>query len=91
MRALLVILANLALPFVLWYLRNAVWKFLLQKKYGKDFDHKTRVPEMNIKKVIKLLSIGVVFLALTLFAIRIFEKPGTFDRLETVTKEYAKF
>lgn len=91
MRPLLVILANLALPFVLWYLRNAVWRFLLRKKYGKDFDHKTRIPEMHVKKIIKLLSLGVVCLALTLFAMRMFNEPGDFKRLETVTEEYSKF
>lgn len=91
MRALLVIIANLCLPFVLWYLRNAIWRFLLTKKYGKDFNKDTRIPQMDIKKAIKLFSIGLLLLTLTLVSLRIFEEKGTFERLETVTKEYAPF
>lgn len=59
MRVFYLILANLALPFLLFYLRNAIYKvyyvIILKNK-------KKQVPKLNFKLAIKLLACGFVLL-----------------------------
>lgn len=59
MRVFYLVLANLALPFLLFYLRNAIYKV-----QGK------KIPALNIKRIIKLLICGVALLATVLFYFR---------------------
>ena len=70
MRVFWIVLANLALPFLLFYLRNICYKlyytFILK-------DKEKQAPEMNWKKFIQLFSCGVVLLAAVLIYFRLQE------------------
>lgn len=68
MKIFYIVFANLALPFLLFYLRNYAYKvyyvFILKNK-------KKEVPSLNVKLAIKLLSAGVIMLALVLVYFRL--------------------
>lgn len=68
MRVVFLSLLNLALPFVLYYLRHWLWIWWL-KSQG-DRQPERHVPPINIPIAIRLLSIGVLLLAITLLVIR---------------------
>lgn len=72
MRVFYLVLANLALPFLLFYLRNAVYKvyyvFVLK-------DKKKQVPKLDKKMAFKLIIAGIVLLSSILFYYRMQVKP----------------
>lgn len=68
MRVFYIVLANLALPFLLFYLRNVIYKLyytIVLKDKEKD------APKLDWKKFIQLLSCGVVLLAAVLVYFRL--------------------
>jgi hypothetical protein len=67
MKALYLILANLSLPFLLFYMRNTVYK-IYYVFYLKD--SKKEVPQLNTKLAFKLFVCGLVLLTATLLYLR---------------------
>jgi hypothetical protein len=69
---LILVLANLALPFLLFYLRNAVYKvyYLLVLK-----DKVKKVPSLDVKLGLKLLACGIVLLTSVLVYYRLQIEP----------------
>lgn len=72
-RVLFLTLINLALPFLLYYLRHWVWRLLLARRTptAKVITNTPKVPPMNWDLFIKLLALGVLLLAAVLFGIRL--------------------
>ena len=71
MRLILLVLANLALPFVLWGLRNWYYRWQNQRRGVPD----APLPALDGPRIIKLLLWGVLCLALSLFASRLWLAP----------------
>lgn len=74
MRAFYLIIANLALPFLLFYLRNIIYKL-----QGKE------IPKLNIKKVVQLFAYGLMLLACVLAYYRFQVEPqarGEFNQVK---------
>ena len=71
MRIVLLILANFALPFVLWGLRNWYYRWQNQRRNMPD----APVPTLDGPRILKLLLWGVLCLAITLFSTRVLLAP----------------
>lgn len=72
-RVLFLSLLNLALPFVLYYLRHWLWVWWLKRKGDKKASY--HVPPLNLDLAIRLLGIGVVLLAIMLLSLRFYSTP----------------
>ncbi len=75
LRLFLLTAINLALPFLLYYLRHWVWRWLINRRQpeAKVIDDTPAVPPMNWSLFIKLLALGVLLLAAVLFGMRLGE------------------
>lgn len=73
LRILFLTLLNLILPFLLYYLRYWVWRWLISRRQpsAKVIDDTPKVPPMNWSLFTKLLGLGVLLLAAILFGIRL--------------------
>lgn len=78
MRAFYIILANLAIPFVLFYLRNFIYKLFFHY-YLKNDDK--QIPHLNLKLSLQLLVSGIILLSIFLFFNRLQVTPQ--QRLHT--------
>ena len=76
MRIFYLVLGNLALPFLIFYLRVAVLKIF-----------KKEVKPLNWAMVIKLLSFGMILLGATLFYFRMQVKPEIRLHANQVTQQ----
>lgn len=75
LRVIFLILLNLSLPFLLYYLRHWVWRWLLARRQptAKVICDEPKVPPMNWPLFVKLLGLGVLLLAAVLFGMRLGE------------------
>lgn len=75
LRVIFLILINLSLPFLLYYLRHWVWRWLLARRQptAKVIRDEPKVPPMNWPLFVKLLGLGVLLLAAVLFGMRLGE------------------
>lgn len=64
MRVFYLVLANLALPFLLYYLRNVIYKLI-----------KKDVPQLNWKKSLQLFACGIILLTSVLMVMRLSVEP----------------
>lgn len=73
LRIVFLTLINLALPFLLYYLRHWVWLWWLSRRQptAQVISDTPKVPPMNWNLFIKLLGLGVMLMAAVLFGIRL--------------------
>lgn len=73
LRVAVLMLLNLALPFLVYYLRHWVWRWLLSRREptAEVLSNTPKVPPMNWVLFVKLLGLGVLLLAAILFGMRL--------------------
>ncbi|MCP4355686.1 MAG: hypothetical protein GY793_08690 [Proteobacteria bacterium] len=68
MRVFLIIIANLSIPFLIFYLRNFFYK-LYYTKVSKQ--PKKEIPNLDLSMVVKLIVVGLILLTLVLGSLRL--------------------
>ena len=73
LRLIFILLLNLSLPFLLYYLRYWVWRWWLSRREPKVeiLSDTPKVPPMNWPLFVKLLGLGLLLLAAVLFGMRL--------------------
>jgi hypothetical protein len=69
---LLIFLANLALPFVLFALRNWVWRLWLARKRHKD-PEQVVIPRLDLSRALRFAFYGLLLFASIMVGLRITE------------------
>jgi TRAP-type C4-dicarboxylate transport system permease large subunit len=68
-RYLLIFLAHMALPFVLFALRNWLWRLWLARRKNKKPEEVT-VPKLDVARVLRFLFYGLLLFMVTLMGVR---------------------
>ena len=71
MRQFLLIVANLFLPLLLVWLRDAVWRWWLSRKNVPEADVTARIPPLNLRRIFLALAAGLALVFLTLGILRL--------------------
>jgi len=73
LRVALLMLLNLALPFLVYYLRYWLWRWFLSRREptAEVLSGTPKVPPMNWVLFTKLFGLGVLLLAAILFGMRL--------------------